>query len=274
MRVGLVQMNSQEDREQNVQTALRLIERAAAQGAELVVLPEFVTYLGRSEGQWEHAESVPGPSSKAFAAAARRHGIWLHCGSLPERSQAPGRCYNTTLLMSSQGSIAATYRKIHLFDVDIAAGSYRESETVLPGCEAVVAQIGDHRLGLSICYDIRFPELYRALALAGAEVIAVPAAFTLFTGRDHWEVLLRARAIENQCFVIAAGQWGSHPPGRVCYGRSMVVNPWGTVIAQVSDGEGVVVADLDFALLNKIRAEVPSLANRRPEAYATEVALC
>jgi predicted amidohydrolase len=265
MRIGLVQINSQEDREQNVRSALTLIERAAAQGAQFVVLPEFVTYLGRNV--WENAESANGPSSQAFAAAARRHAIWLLGGSFPERSAQAGMCYNTSQLFRPDGSIAASYRKIHLFDVEIAAGSYRESDTILPGDTPVVAQLGDHRLGMSICYDLRFPELYRTLAVAGAEILAVPAAFTTFTGKDHWETLLRARAIENQCYVLAAGQWGSHPPGRSCYGRSMIINPWGTIIAQAADGEGVVVADLDFALLQKVRNEVPSLANRRPLAY-------
>jgi predicted amidohydrolase len=267
MRAGLVQINSQEDRDRNLESALRLIERAAAQAAELVVLPENVTFLGRGELAWENAEPVPGPSSAAFADAARRHRIWLLAGSLPERSAQPGKCYNTSLLFGPDGSTVAAYRKIHLFDVDIAAGSYRESDSVLPGDTPVVAQIGDHRLGMSICYDLRFPELYRALAVAGAEILAVPAAFTTFTGKDHWEPLLRARAIENQCFVLAAAQWGSHPPGRSCYGRSMVIDPWGTVIAQAPDGEGVVVADLDFGRLRQVRSEVPSLANRRPGAY-------
>jgi predicted amidohydrolase len=267
MRVGLVQINSQEDLDQNLTVALRLIERAVFQGAQLVVLPEFVTFLGRSELVWEHAEDLGGPSSTAFAAAARRHGIWLLAGSLPERTEEEGVSYNTSQLFNPHGERAAVYRKIHLFDVDITDGSYRESETVRPGDTPVVAQVGDRRLGMSICYDLRFPELYRVLAVAGAEILAVPAAFTSFTGKDHWEVLLRARAIENQCYVLAAAQWGSHPPGRSCYGRSMVINPWGTVIAQAADGEGVVVVDLDFGLLQRVRAEVPSLANRRPDTY-------
>lgn len=273
MRVGLAQTNSQEDREQNVRTALQLIERAAGQGAELVVLPECVTFMGRTELVWANAEPIPGPSSEAFAAAARRHGIWLVAGSMMERTDRPGVCFNTSLLFDPRGEVAATYRKIHLFDVEIAAGSYRESDTVAPGDSPVLAPIGEHLLGMSICYDVRFPELYRLLAVAGAEILVVPAAFTAFTGKDHWEVLLRARAIENQCFVLAAGQWGSHPPGRSCYGRSMVIDPWGTVIAQAPDGIGVVLADLDFTQLRRIRSEVPSLANRRPEAYREPVAM-
>jgi predicted amidohydrolase len=160
------------------------------------------------------------------------------------------------------------YRKIHLFDVDIAPGSYRESDTLIPGEDIVTTDIDGVRLGLTICFDVRFPELYRTLALAGAKIIAVPAAFTAFTGKDHWEVLLRARAIENQCYIIAPAQWGEHPVGRMCYGRSMIINPWGTVIAQAADGEGVVVATLDMTDLERIRTAVPSLANRRPSVYA------
>jgi len=170
-------------------------------------------------------------------------------------------------VFNPQGERIAIYRKIHLFDVDIAPGSYRESDTYLPGEQIVTTDIAGITLGLTICYDMRFPELYRCLALAGAKVIAVPAAFTAFTGKDHWEPLLRARAIENQCYIIAPAQWGEHPVGRQCYGRSLIINPWGTVIAQAPDGEGVVVANLDMSELERIRKSVPSLANRRPAIY-------
>jgi predicted amidohydrolase len=266
MRVGLVQINSQEDRAHNVARALELVAQAARGGAQLVVLPEYVTYLGRSEHQWANAEDLGGPSSHAFAAAARAHGIFLLAGTLPERTAVEGRSSNTSQLFDQRGDLVATYRKIHLFDVDVA-GSYRESDTLDPGHEAVVAPLGETKLGMTICYDLRFPELYRTLALQGAEILAVPAAFTMFTGRDHWEVLLRARAIENQCYVVAAGQWGTHPVGRACFGRSMVIDPWGTVVAQAADGEGIVLADLDLERLRTIRRDLPSLANRRPETY-------
>ncbi len=268
MRVGLIQINSQEDRAHNVARALELVAQAARGGAQLVVLPEYVTYLGRAEYQWDNAEDLGGPSSQAFAAAAHEYGVYLLAGTIPERTATTGKSSNTSQLFDPHGERIATYRKIHLFDVDVSgAGSYRESDTLVPGDEAVVAPVGETKLGMTICYDLRFPELYRTLALQGAEILAVPAAFTLFTGRDHWEVLLRARAIENQCYVIAAAQWGTHPVGRACFGRSMVIDPWGTVIAQAADGEGVVLADLDLARLRTIRRELPSLANRRPATY-------
>ncbi|MCE2852385.1 MAG: carbon-nitrogen hydrolase family protein [Roseiflexaceae bacterium] len=266
MRVGLVQINTQEDRQHNVARAVELIGQAVAQGAELVALPECVTFLGRREHHAANAEAIDGDTAQAFAAAAKRHGIWLHGGSIIEKS-GHGKDYNTTLVFNPQGERVAIYRKIHLFDVDIAPGSYRESDTYLPGEQIVTTDIAGITLGLTICYDMRFPELYRCLALAGAKVIAVPAAFTAFTGKDHWEPLLRARAIENQCYIIAPAQWGEHPVGRQCYGRSLIINPWGTVIAQAPDGEGVVVANLDMSELERIRKSVPSLANRRPAIY-------
>ncbi|RLT21261.1 MAG: carbon-nitrogen hydrolase family protein [Chloroflexi bacterium] len=266
MRVGLVQINSQEDRHRNVARAIELIDQAVAQGAQLVALPECVTFLGRKEHHAANAETLDGETAQAFAATAKRHGIWLHGGSIIEQT-GQGKDYNTTIMFNPQGQMVATYRKIHLFDVDIAPGSYRESDTYLPGTDVVTTDVDGITLGLTICYDMRFPELYRTLALAGAKIIAVPAAFTAFTGKDHWEVLLRARAIENQCYIIAPAQWGEHPVGRQCYGRSMIINPWGTVIAQAPDGEGVVVATLDMAELERLRKSVPSLANRRPATY-------
>lgn len=267
MRVGLVQLNSQEDRARNVARAVELVGKAASQGAQLVACPEYTTFLGRADVQAQKVEALDGETAQAFAAAAKQHNVWIHAGSLIERSGQPHKNYNTSLVFNPQGERVAMYRKIHLFDVDIAPGSYRESDTLLPGDQIVTTDVAGVTLGLTICFDVRFPELYRALALAGAKIIAVPAAFTAFTGKDHWEVLLRARAIENQCYIIAPAQWGEHPVGRMCYGRSMIINPWGTVIAQAPDGEGVVVADLDMADLDRIRTAVPSLANRRPAVY-------
>lgn len=269
LRVAAVQLNSQDDKPRNVQRALELIERAADEGAELIVLPEYVTYLGRRSGYADAAEPVPGPVTEQFAASARRRGVYLLAGSLLERSAVAGRYYNTSLLFDPQGELVAKYRKIHLFDLDLGpeTNGYRESAMILPGEEIVTAPLGGRRIGLTTCYDLRFPELYRLLALDGAEVITVPAAFTLETGRDHWELLLRARAVENQVYVIAAAQVGSYPPGQRCYGRSMIVDPWGTVLAQAPDEETVVLATLDFARLRRIRAMLPTLTNRRPEAY-------
>ena len=267
MRVGLVQINSQEDRQHNVARAIELIERAASQGATFVALPECVTFLGRKEHHAANAETLDGDTVQAFAQTAKRLGIWLHGGSIIEKGPDGAKDYNTTVVFNPHGERIATYRKIHLFDVDIAPGSYRESDTYLPGDQVVNTDIAGINVGLSICYDVRFPELYRLLALAGAKVLMVPAAFTAFTGKDHWEVLLRARAIENQCYVLAPAQWGEHPVGRQCYGRSMIINPWGTVMATATDGEGVIVADLDMAELARLRTSVPSLANRRPQVY-------
>lgn len=264
MRVAVCQLNSREDRAHNLNTARDLLERAAAAGADLAVLPEYVDYLGPGKTAPE-PENTDGEFARFFSTAARELGIWVHAGSFHEAGPDPEHTYNTTLLFDPSGSLTATYRKIHLYDVEIAGRvSYQESRTVAPGTETVVTEIGGVRTGLSICYDLRFPELYRRLAVEGsARVLVVPAAFMLHTGRDHWEVLLRARAIENQCYVVAAGQIGDHEPGRTCFGRSMVIDPWGTVIAQAPDTVGVVTAELDLERLEVIRAELPSLANRR-----------
>jgi predicted amidohydrolase len=263
MRVALCQVNSRHDRAANLAAALELLERAAAAGADLAVLPEYVDYLGPVDGE-PAPEPVDGPFAATFAGAARRHGLWVLAGSFHESGPDPHHTYNTSLLFDRDGALAASYRKIHLFDIDIPDRvSYQESRTVAPGEELVTADVDGVTVGLSICYDLRFPELYRRLAVAGARVLLVPAAFTAHTGRDHWEVLLRARAIENQCYVLAAGQTGAHEPGRLCYGRSMVIDPWGTVVAQAPDGVGLVVADIDVARLDRIRQELPSLANRR-----------
>ncbi|GIF18804.1 putative amidohydrolase [Actinoplanes tereljensis] len=264
MRVAVCQVNSRENRDQNLSVARGMLERAAAAGAELAVLPEYVDYLGPGATA-PKPEGVDGEFATFFATAARELGLWVHAGSFHEAGPDEHRTYNTSLVFSPQGDLAATYRKIHLYDVEIAGRvSYQESRSVAPGDETVVADVAGVRTGLSICYDLRFPELYRRLAVQGdARILVVPAAFMLHTGRDHWEVLLRARAIENQCYVVAAGQIGDHEPGRTCFGRSMVIDPWGTVVAQAPDAVGIVTADLDLARLELIRTELPSLANRR-----------
>jgi deaminated glutathione amidase len=263
MRVAVCQLNARDDRTANLEVARDLLGRAAAAGADLAVLPEYVDYLGRTAGE-PKPEPVDGDFAAFFAETARRLGIWVLAGSFHEASADPERTHNTSLVFDRGGGLVAVYRKIHLYDVEIPGRvSYQESRTVAPGTETTVVDVEGVRVGLSICYDLRFPELYRRLAVAGAQVLIVPAAFMMHTGRDHWEVLLRARAIENQCFVVAAGQIGDHEPGRTCFGRSMVVDPWGTVIAQAPDTIGVTVADLDLDRLATIRAELPSLANRR-----------
>ncbi|GLY01449.1 MULTISPECIES: carbon-nitrogen hydrolase family protein [Actinoplanes] len=263
MRVAVCQLNSREDRAHNLAVARDLLERAAAGGARLAVLPEYVDFLGRAADA-PKPEPVDGEFAAFFAEAARELGIWVHAGSFHETGPDEGRTFNTTLVFGPDGSRAAVYRKVHLYDVEIAGRvSYQESRTVAPGAETVVFDLNGVPTGLSICYDLRFPELYRQLAIAGARILVVPAAFMLHTGRDHWEVLLRARAIENQCFVLAAGQIGDHEPNRTCFGRSMIIDPWGTVLAQAPDTAGVTFADLDLERLETIRQELPSLANRR-----------
>jgi predicted amidohydrolase len=264
MRVAVCQLNSRADRDHNLAVARGLLESAQQAGAELAVLPEYVDYLGPGDGS-PKPERVDGEFAAFFAQAARELGIWVHAGSFHEIGPDERRTYNTSLVFDPRGELVARYRKIHLYDVEIAGRvSYQESRSVAPGDETVVAEIDGVRTGLSICYDLRFPELYRRLAVEGAaRVLVVPAAFMMHTGRDHWEVLLRARAIENQCYVVAAGQIGDHEPGRTCFGRSMIVDPWGTVLAQAPDAVGIVTAELDLERLEKIRTELPSLANRR-----------
>jgi len=263
MRVAVCQVNSRHDRAANLASAQELLDRAAAAGADVAVLPEYVDYLGPADGE-PKPESTDGDFAATFARAARRLRMWVVAGSFHETGPDGGRTYNTSLVFNREGELAAAYRKIHLFDVDIPGRvSHQESRLVAPGGDTVIVDVEGAAFGMSICYDLRFPELYRRLAIAGAEVLLVPAAFTAHTGRDHWEVLLRARAIENQCYVLAAGQVGDHEPGRSCYGRSMIVDPWGTVVAQAPDAVGIAVADLDLDRVARIRQELPSLANRR-----------
>lgn len=273
LTVALVQLNSRDDKRANLDKAERFVAEAAGRGARLVALPEYVDYLGPKEGFDAIAEPIPGPTTGRFAELARRHDVYLLGGSIHERSAQPDKYYNTSTLFDPRGELLAAYRKIHLFDVRIGQTVVAaESERIVPGDETVTALVDGHRVGLSICYDLRFPELYRALAEAGAELLFVPAAFTMFTGKDHWELLLRARAVENQCYVVAPGQVGRHDPDGWCYGRSLVADPWGVVTAVASDGEGVTLATIDFSLVEKYRTEVPSLANRRLSAGGRSLA--
>jgi predicted amidohydrolase len=273
LRVGLVQLNSQHDRAANFAAIEGLVAEAAGRGARFVMLPEHAPYLGPKEGYQAGAEPIPGPTSMRYAALARRHGIYLHAGSMVEETDVPGKYANTTVVFDPGGQLIAKYRKIHLYDVEIPGRvSVKESDSVAPGDEIITVEIDGITFGLAICYDLRFPELFRLLALKGAEVLVNPAAFMLYTGRDHWEVLLRARAIENQAWMLAAAQWGKHEPNGACYGRSLVVDPWGTVVAQAPDGVGIVVTDIDTAVVRQQRTELPSLANRQPAAYTLEEA--
>jgi predicted amidohydrolase len=268
VRVAAVQLNSNGDKDRNLATAERLVRAAAADGAEFVALPEKWNLLGGGEEIVAGAEPLEGPSLSAARGWARDLGVHLLAGSISERGGEGEKASNTSVLIDPQGEDLAVYRKIHMFDVDAGGVSYRESEFERPGAEPVVAQAGDLTAGLTVCYDLRFPELFRILALRGARLIAVPSAFTLATGRDHWEVLLRARAIENQLFVLAPNQVGEAPPHYSSFGRSLIVDPWGVVLATAPDEECFVAAELDFAALERVREQLPSLANRQPGAYA------
>jgi deaminated glutathione amidase len=262
-----VQMSSTPEKAENVDTAERLIREAASRGADLVALPELWSCHGQDAVYQENAETVPGPTTEFLGGLARELGIYLLGGSILEAVPGADRLYNTSSFYAPDGAPVATYRKIHLFDVKAPDREYLESRTMVPGDEVVTAKAGPTTLGLSVCYDVRFPELYRLLALRGAEILAIPAAFTLQTGKDHWEVLLRARAIENQAFVIAPAQWGQKADGRWTYGRSLIIDPWGTVLATCPDRDGLAIAELDLQYLDRLRTEFPALANRRPETY-------
>jgi predicted amidohydrolase len=269
MRAAAVQLTSTADFDDNLARADRLTRAAAADGARLVVLPEKWSVLGRGEALVAGAQPLDGPAISWARAVARELGIDLVAGSFSERVDGETRLRNTSVHVGPDGELRATYRKVHMFDVVVEGTVYRESEHEEPGEELVVSPAaGGVELGLSICYDLRFPEVYRILALRGARVFTVPAAFTVPTTRDHWEVLLRARAIEDQAFVVAANQIGEHAPGLRSGGRSMIVDPWGIVLAHAPDSECHIVADLDLEAQARIRRELPALANRRPGAYS------
>ncbi|HEX7243976.1 MAG TPA: carbon-nitrogen hydrolase family protein [Solirubrobacterales bacterium] len=267
MRAAVVQLNSNGEKDRNLAAAERLVRAAAADGAELVALPEKWNLLAEGEELLAGAEPLDGPSLTAARGWARELDIHLLAGSICETGHA-GRAFNTSVLIAPDGDDLGAYRKIHMFDVDVGGVSYRESEHEEPGDEIVTATVGDFTLGLSVCYDLRFPELYRILALRGARIVTIPSAFTAVTGRDHWEVLLRARAIEDQVFVLAPNQIGEAPPHFSSYGHSTIVDPWGAMLATVAEGEGFAAADLDLGAQERVREQLPSLANRRPRTYA------
>ena len=261
---AVAQMTSTADVERNLSTAERLVAEAAARGARLVALPENFAFLRSTGDPAPEAQALDGPWVRRMAAAARAHATTLLLGSIAERSAEAGKIHNTSVLLGPDGGTLAVYRKIHLFDIDLPGLEHlKESREVAPGRDVVVADTPVGRLGLSICYDVRFPELYRALARAGARVLAVPAAFTDRTGKDHWEVLLRARAIENLAYVVAPAQTGVHGKGRASHGHALIVDPWGAILAQVPDGEGIAVAELDFDRQDRLRRELPALDHVR-----------
>jgi predicted amidohydrolase len=268
IRVACVQLTSRADKEANLEKAERLVAEAAAGGADIVLLPEKWNAIGGVETLHEAAEKIEtGESVEAMRGWASRHGITLVGGSITERREGRDKLSNTSLVFDPDGELVALYRKIHLFDVDVGGHRYRESEAEEPGEEPIVARLEGWPIGLTVCYDLRFPELYRILALEGAELVTVPAHFTLYTGKDHWHVLLRARAIENQNYVAAAAQIGEAVPGKPSYGRSLIADPWGTVVVQAPDEETVISAEVDRARLEEVRRTLPSLKNRRADAY-------
>ena len=267
IRAAAIQMSSTPDKEENKATAEAIVREAVSAGADLVALPELWSCHGLDEVYRENAEPIPGPTTEFMGNLARELGVYLLGGSILEGEAGAERLSNTSTFFDPSGEMTAVYRKIHLFDVRVSDREYLESANIAPGNEIVTAKAGAATLGLSVCYDVRFPELYRLLALRGAEILAVPAAFTLQTGKDHWELLLRTRAVENQAFVVAPAQWGQKADGRWTYGRSMIVDPWGTVLATCPDRDGYALATLDLDYLDGFRTEFPALANRRPEAY-------
>jgi predicted amidohydrolase len=275
MKAAAVQLNSTADFGANLATADRLTRAAAADGARLIVLPEKWTAMGSDEELRAAAEPLDGRAVSWARETAAELGVDLVAGSFLERIPGEEKLANTCVHVGPSGAVRAVYRKLHMFDVRIDGRSYRESDVELPGEEIVLSEASSGvagapgvELGLAICYDLRFPEIFRILAVRGARILALPSAFTLPTTRDHWEVLVRARAIENQAFTIAANQIGSHPGGARSGGRSMIVDPWGVVLAQAPDGEGHILAELDLERQTEIRAQLPVLAHRRPEAYS------
>jgi predicted amidohydrolase len=252
------------DRQANLLEAEARVREAALRGARVVALPELFNWRGSKEEEKIFSESLTGPTATLMARLARELGIYLLAGSFLEEVPSSSRVYNTSLFFNTRGNVLACYRKIHLFDVEIAGGvSSMESETRQPGETVVVAETEFCTMGLTICYDLRFPELFRALVTQGAKAIFVPSAFTALTGEAHWEALLRARAIENQVYVIAPDQVGKNPKSFATYGNSMIVDPWGRVLARASDFSGVIYADIDMAYLAKVRAELPALVHRK-----------
>jgi nitrilase len=265
MKVAAVQMVSTPDVARNLEAAARLVGEAAAAGAGLVALPEYFCLMGRRDDDKLRIAESPGvgPIQQCLSALARQHGVYLLGGTLPLVSGHPGRVFNSTLAYDRDGALLARYDKIHLFSFDNGRERYDEAAVLDAGSRPVALQAGPLRVGLSVCYDLRFPELYRALMQPPCDVLSVPSAFTYTTGRAHWELLLRARAVENQCYVLAAAQGGTHENGRRTWGHSMVVDPWGEVLGVLAEGEGVVLAEVDSERLASVRAQLPALRHRR-----------
>lgn len=271
--VAAVQLSSGVDEAHNVNEAIALVNEAADRGASYVQVPEYFNYLGPSKGFAAVAETVPGPTTAKMAEVASSRGVTLHLGSLLETSTQPGRFFNTSVVINATGDIVATYRKIHLFDIDVpGAHVQRESDVITAGHELIVAKVDNVALGLSICFDLRFPEMYRELAHSGAEVLAIPSAFNALTGKAHWEVLVHSRAIENHAFVVAAAQVGTTAEGITTYGHSLIVGPWGETLAEsTSSGPEVITAELNLDDVTERRRQIAVMGFRRPDIYAASV---
>lgn len=267
MLVACVQLNSRDDKAANVAAASGFVRQAAAEGARLVALPETWNYKGAARGIAENAEPLDGPSTQAMAELAAELGIYLLAGSFYEISGTPGHSYNTSVLFGPYGEQLAVYRKMHLFDATAGVNVYRESESLEPGADLVTAKIDGLIVGLTICYDLRFPELYMSLALRGAQILLAPSAFTAYTGTAHWELLVRARAVDTGCFVVAPDQAGFHLPDRACFGHSLIVDPWGRLLTELPEGAGMCMARIDPEEVDRVRADLPVLQHRRPDAY-------
>lgn len=266
-KIAVAQMDSQNDKGENMRTACRLIDEAVSQGAKLVSFPEVMNLSGENVGEGGGHEPIPGYTTQLLMEKAKEHGIYIHSGSFMEKIPEEERAYNASVLIDPEGQIIAHYRKLHTFDVTLPDGTVcDESARVRPGDRIVTVDTALGKMGLSVCYDIRFPELYRLMALEGAQILFAPASFTMPTGKDHWETILRTRAIENGCYLVAADQIGQKVRF-TAYGNSMVVDPWGTVIARSSDKVGLIYADIDLDYLDAVRAKIPSLINRRADMY-------
>jgi len=265
MKIAALQMVSTPNVGHNLDAAGRLIARAAAVGAQLVALPEYFCLMGRRDDDKLGIAEAPGdgPIQRFLSAQARQHGLWIVGGTLPLRTASAQRVHNSSLVFAPDGSLAARYDKMHLFAFDNGREQYDEGRVLEAGSQPVALQAGPLRVGLSVCYDLRFPELYRKLMQPPCDLLCVPSAFTYTTGQAHWELLLRARAVENQCFVLAPAQGGSHENGRRTWGHSMIVDPWGEVLALQAEGEGLVMATVDAARLAAVRSQLPALSHRR-----------
>ncbi len=266
-QIGVIQMDTRDNYEENMEAACRYIDEAAAKGAKLVAFPEVFNYIGVEPRE---AEEIPGgPTISLMAKKAREHKIWIHCGSISEVNPDGEKKYNTTVLLNPDGEEVARYRKLHAFDITLRDGTEtRESDRMQIGKDIVMVDTELGKIGLSICYDIRFPELYRYMAMNGCQVIFTPANFQMQTGKDHWEIILRTRAVENTCYIVAPGQIGIKRGGKsMSYGSSLVADPWGTVIARAKETAGVTMAEIDLDYLDKVRSDLPCLKNRRSDIY-------